>query len=264
MTKTNWSRCFSLLVVAVLLVAAAATPALAASVGESDVPEEGEVGEKVSATVTLDDLYNDPDLESWELAGETELEDVTWTVTYYDQTDSKTDQESFDGADFDGAAVDADDDASEVRVEVTGTVPEVENYSYDPEQTFLLMSLTQTRDGGSDDEIDAWRAHHHTSESREARLAIDAADAAVADAAGGDTADAERALRNAIDAYESGNFDLAANLAGESESKANEAKSSSRTKRLAMYGAGGFVGIVALIGGVAWWRSQRDGYDKLG
>ncbi|WP_101294332.1 hypothetical protein [Halegenticoccus soli] len=264
MTKTNWSRCSSLLLAGLLLVSALATPAAAVSVDERSVPEEGKVGEKVSATVTLSELYRNPDLEAWELAGETNLTDVTWTLTYYDQTGSKTGQQSIDGANFTGASISADTDVSEVRVKVTGTVPEVANYSYEPEQSFLLMRLTQTRDGGSSNEIGAWRAHHYTDDSRSARAAIDAARAAI-EAADADTSEAESALRNAIDAYESGNnFDHASNLASEAESAANEAKQSSETRRLLVYGAGGLFGLAALVGGAFWWRSRRDGYDKLG
>ncbi|SEO26046.1 hypothetical protein SAMN04487948_101393 [Halogranum amylolyticum] len=136
MTKTNSSRCFSLLVACLVLLTTVAAPAAAVSVAESDVPDEAEVGSQVSATVTLDELYKDPQLEAWTLQGETELTDVTWTVTSYDQTGSKLDQQSADGQ---NASVDvaAADDVSEVRVKVTGTVPEVENYSYDPAQQFL-------------------------------------------------------------------------------------------------------------------------------
>ncbi|TQR21869.1 hypothetical protein C9J85_18050 [Haloferax sp. wsp5] len=43
------------------------------------------------------------------------------------------------------------------RVTVTvGIVPEVESFSYDPAQTFTIISLDQTREGGSSNDIDSW------------------------------------------------------------------------------------------------------------
>jgi len=268
MTKTSWNRSFSvaLALTALLVLSAVAVPAAAVSVGEEDVPGDAAVGSQIEATVTLTQLYQDPQLEQWQLAGETELTDVTWTVSYIDQTGSKTGQESFDGQTFDGAEIATANGTAEVEIRVSGTVPEVTAYSYDPAQTFTVLALSQTREGGSTNAIDEWTATHYTESSREARNALDDAQAAIdsADSAGADVSEAETSIDNAVDAYENGNFDLAMNLADEAESRANSAQQSSQTFRLALYGVGGLVVIALLVGGFLYWRSQQDSHDKLG
>jgi len=243
-------------------VAALAVPAGAVSVAEENAPEEAAVGAQVTATVSLEELYRDPGYESWRLAGETDLTDVTWTVVYYDQTGSKVDQESFDGANFTSGQISADEGISEVEVKVTGTVPGIDAYSYDPAQQFTLLALNQTRSGGTQNDIDSWSAHHYTSESREARQAIDAASAAVESAGSPDAADEK--LAQAIEAYESENFGLAVELANEAEQRANETEQSRQTRQLLLYGAGGLVLVGLLVGGGLYWRRQQDSYDKLG
>lgn len=262
MIRTNWSRCFKLALVC-LLVASAAVPAAGVSTTDGEMPDEAEVGTQVNASVTLTDLYKEPSLESWTLAGETELADVTWTVTYYDQTGSKVDQEAFDGQAFDGAEIAAADGVSEVRVKVTGTVPEVEAYSYDPAQTVTLVSLTQTRSGGSSNDLAAREIHHYTEESAAARTALDGAAAAIASVDGANTEEAETTLDNAVSAFENGNFELATSLAGEAESGANAAEQSTETRRFIIYAVGGLVALGTLVGGVFWYRSRQSTHDKL-
>jgi len=268
MTKTSWNRSFSaaLALAALLVLSTLAAPAAAVSVGSEDVPGDAQVGSQVTATVTLTELYRNPQLEEWQLAGETELTDVTWTVTYIDQTGAKVGQESFDGQTFDGAAVVADNGTAEVEVRITGTVPEVTEYAYDPAQSFTVMALSQTRQGGSSNAVDEWTATHYTESSRSAREALDAARAAIdsAEGSGASVGEAEEAFGNAVDAYESGNFDLATNLAEEAESRANSAQQSNQLFQYALYAVGGLVVLGLLAGGVLYWRSQQDSYDKLG
>ncbi|WP_049984963.1 hypothetical protein [Halobellus rufus] len=261
MTKTSWSR-FSRLALACLFVLSVATvPVAAVSVGDSAVPSDEEVGTEVTATATLTELYQNPSLESWTLAGSTELTEVTWTVEYYDQTGAKVDQQSFDGQSFSGAQVNADDGTSRVEVRVTGTVPEVGDYTYDPAQSFTVMGLEQTREGGSTNEIETWTATHYTEESREARDAIDEASTAVEEV---DDDEAERRLQNAIEAYDGEEFNLAADLAGQAQERAEQTRQSNQRMQLALYGVGGLVVIGLLVGGFLYWRSQQSGHDKLG
>ncbi|SFK73965.1 hypothetical protein SAMN04487950_0856 [Halogranum rubrum] len=264
MTRTNLNHSSKLLVACLVLLTAVAAPAAAVSVADSDVPEEAEVGSQVSATVTLDELYKNPQLESWTLQGETNLTDVTWTVTSYDQTGSKLDQQSADGTNM-SVDVAAEDDVNEVKVKVTGTVPKVDNYSYDPAQQFLLMSLTQARDGGSSTELETWRAHHYTEESASARETLDSAATAVDSA---NSQQAEKTFDNAVSAYNNANgpedFELATELGNEAQSQADSAKQSDETMQLALYAVGGLLVVGVLVGGVLWYRSQQDSYDKLG
>jgi hypothetical protein len=202
-------------------------------------------------------------LETWTLEGQTELTDVTWTVEYYDQTGARVDQQSFDGQSFSGAQVSAEEGTSEVRVRITGTVPEVTEYSYDPPQSFTVLDLTQAREGGSSNDIDSWSATHYTQESREARNAIDDAAAAVEEV---NSQSAEQDLQRAIEAYngDGDEFGLAADLATQAQEDAEQTRQSNRLTRLALYGVGGLVVIGLLVGGVLYWRSQQGGPDKLG
>lgn len=262
MTKMNSNHCSRLAVLlAVCLVAMAATgPAAAISVANEDTPAEVEVGEKVTAAYTMEELYQNPSFESWSIEGETELENVTWTVTYYDQSDEKIDQYTHDGQSFSQSGVDIDSGVSKVRVQVTGEAPAVGNYTYDPEETFTVATLTQVRDGGSSNEIGTWEAHHYTENSKQARNAIDSANAAIEDADG--DSEAEDTRDTAVDVYGNGDFDNAIELANRAESEA----SSSQQRQMLLFGGLGLVGLVALVGGgyVLYQRSRQDSYDKLG
>ncbi|WP_117594602.1 hypothetical protein [Haloprofundus halophilus] len=268
MTRTNLNRSSKLLalVACSLLLSAFAAPAAAVSVAEEDAPAEGEVGEQVSATVTLDELYKNPQWNTWSVTGQTNLTDVTWTVTYYDQTGSKVGSDEFDGQNFSGATVSSDDGVSEVDVKVTGTVPEVTEYQYEEEQSFLLMGLSQSRNGGASNAIQSWETHHYTTESADARAAIENAEAAIESAGGADTQQAEQSLTQAIRAFDGDNpdFDLATELANEAEQQAGSAQQSSQTMQMAMYAVGGLVVLLVVAGGFFWYRSNQTTYDKLG
>jgi hypothetical protein len=266
MTKTNSSR-FSRVVLAALLVfLVAAAPATAASVTSEDVPEEAQVGTQVTATVTLEELYKNPTLESWQLAGETQLTDVSWTVVYYDQTGSKVDQREFTGQEFTGARVATDSDHAEVRVRITGTVPQIQQFSYDPPQEFLLMELVQTQQGGASNTLGTWNTHHYTERSDQARNAIDEAKAAIdeANAAGANTQEAQSDFDDAVAAYDDGSFDVAISLANKATDKAQSAQQSKQTQQTIVYAVGGLVVVGLLVGGFLWWRSKQQTYDRLG
>jgi hypothetical protein len=268
MTKTNWSRCFRAVVgllVVTSLLAAAVAPAAAVSVAEEEAPEDGQVGARYTATVTLNELYRNPQLEEWRLTGRTELVNVTWTVFIYDQTGARVDQESYDGQNFTSSMLSAgaENAPAEVEVRVTGTVPRISSYSYDPAQSFQVARLNQARPGGASNEIGTWSATPYTSQSREARQALDAARSAI-DSASVDTSQAESTFTNAVDAYEAGNFNNAVSLAERAQSEVESAESNQQTIQLALYAVGGLVIVGAVVGGVFWYRSQGDDYDKLG
>lgn len=261
----NSNRCsrLAVLLFAFALVASTAAPAAAAvSVSSADAPSEAEVGEDVTATFTLEQPFSQ--YEGWTLNGTTELNDVTWTVKLYDQAGDKVGQQSYDGQAF-NHSLNLSSNAVEVEVVVTGTAPEVENFSYDPPQQALLAELTQVREGGSSDTIDAWRFRPYTPDSDEAREAIAAAEAAISDAEqeGGDVSDAEDTLDSAVSSFDHGVFDTAIDLAEDAEESADSAAQSSQRTRLLLYGGLGLLATVAVVGGVFWYRSQQDDYDKL-
>jgi hypothetical protein len=146
---------------------------------------------------------------------------------------------------------------------VTGTAPPVEEFSYDPPQQFLLASLSLTREGGSSTDVGSWEAHHYTPESDEARSALDTA-ASTIEGTDADTAEASGTFDSAVDAYEGGNFDNAVTLAERATSQAESARQNSQLVQYAMYGVGGLLVVGAVVGGLVWYRSNQDSYDKLG
>jgi hypothetical protein len=279
MTAPRTRRLVALLVVVGFAVAGSAG---AVTVSEQDVTDSEQTGETITVSVTLDELYQNPNYESWSVAGETELENVTWIVEYVSQTGNEIRQVEVDGQYLNESVVenpeqlrvdaDADTPAAEVRVRVTGDVPEVETYSYpalgsdgDPE-SFLALELTQDRGaGGTANTIDSWRTVHFTQESREARDALDSARDTIEEAtdAGADVSDAEQDFERARTAYERGEFDLAVDLATDAEESAQsaiDARQSSLPTTL-LVGAALVVVLVLVAAAVFYFYRQREGPD---
>lgn len=254
----SWSRCFSTLVVSFLLLTAAVVPAAAVATSKDGVPEESKVSTETSATYTFDNLYTD--YESWTLHGETNLTGVTWTVRKLDQAGNQVSQQSYDGGEF-NESVDISENTATVEVTVRGTVPEIQNFSYAPDEQFTFARFQLLRNGGSQQEISTDRVHHYTEESKEARAELNDARQTI-DAAGGD-AKAEKTMNNAISAYNGENFGLAVELANEAASQAEQSQASQNRMQLLLYGAAGLLALLLVVGGIAYYRSQQDNYDKL-
>lgn len=231
-----------------------------------ELPSEAEVGAQTNATVMLTDLYRNPNLEAWTLRGETELTDVTWTLTLFDQGGNQITTRSYDGQTFEHTGIELEQDVSEVAVKVTGTVPSVTAYSYSPPQSFSMMNLTQTRPGGTSSAIGSWSAHHFTQESRAAREAIDQANATIdsARADGANTDSAEGTLQDAIEAYETRSFNLATSLAEEAASEAESSQQNTQFNRWLLYGSAAVILIGAVVGAVYWYQNREESYDRLG
>jgi hypothetical protein len=266
MTRTSLSRSSEVVLAALIVLLAAAVPAAAVSVGDEAVPGEGQVDTQMSASVALDELYQNPETERWQLAGRTELTDVSWTVVFYDQTGSQVALVEPTGQSFSEVTVAAADDTAEVEVRVTGTVPAVESYTYETPEQFLLMELTRGQEGGASDTIESWQSHHYTERSASAREAIDAAGAAIdaAESAGANPTDAEANYRDAIAAYDDGSFEVASNLADRAADQAESARQSRQQRRTIIYGGAGLLGLAVVVGGVVWWRSRQGPEDPLG
>lgn len=263
MNSTPSSRLAAALAVLGLLVAAV-VPAAAVSVSADGVPDRAQVGEKVSATFTLTELYTDYD--NWTLRGTTALANATWTITRYDNKGTQVGQQRTVTGGNVTQAVGGETDELTVRLE--GRVPEVGNFSYDPAQTFRFARLEQTQQGGTSDELDAWSVVHYTEASAAAREAIAAAEDAIAAAedAGADTSEAEELLRSAVSAYENPNFENAERLAGQAAEKADAAAQSKQQTSLLLL-VGGAVVALAVLGGLVYLFLQRrraNQYDKLG
>ncbi|WP_435100119.1 hypothetical protein [Halarchaeum sp. P4] len=259
----NLSRCSKLALAALLVLSALAVPVGAVSV-DGNTPPSAQVGSQQTATYTFTNLYEQYD--TWTLQGSTELTQVTWTVTLYDQTGAKIAQRSPTGQSFE-QQIQASEDVNKVTVRVEGTVPQVSEYSFDPPQQITFAKFMQAQQGGSSAVIGQPRmTRPYTEDSQQARNAIEAAQRAIENAqgAGADVSEEEARLQNAISAYNAGNFQNAVSIASQVEKDAQSAASSAKTQRWLFVGAGVVVALV-VIGGVVWWYlNQRDSYDRLG
>ncbi|MFB6217998.1 MAG: DUF4398 domain-containing protein [Halobacteriaceae archaeon] len=244
-------------------------PAAAVTVSSTDTPDEVRAGERITAEFTLEELYQNPQTGEWTLNGTTELEDATWTVTFFDQQGTQVATRDVGGQNVSVPGVNPDN-VAEVRVQVTGTVPEPDSYSYPENETFLVAELEQVRQGGTLNTIDSWEAVHFTEESREARQAIAAAGDAIeaAEAAGASVESEQDLLESAKSVYRDGNFEEAVNLAeqarNQAESARKQAESAQSRNQLLLYGGVGVVALLVLAGGLYWYRSTRQTHDKLG
>ncbi len=276
------NRSSKLTVLAVLLAVSVllAAPATAVTVAQTDVPQEAEAGSQISASFTLTDLYQDPQWEPWTLEGETELSNVTWTLTFIDPQGNEFHTETYNGQSFSQAGISTNHEqgtVTEIRVEITGDVPAPEQYTYPDNETFTLATLTQiSGDEGAHNEIDTWETHHYTVAeagnpdatpgSKDAREALDGARNAIddADEAGSDVSAAEETLENAISAYENGNFQNAVSLAEDAKDEAESAQQSQQQSQMVLFGGVGLVVVLLIAGGFWYYRQQQDDYDKLG
>jgi len=238
---------------------ALAGTASAFTVSAEGVPSESAVGEEVSVTYTIDDPFTDAPNE-WTLAGETELENVSWTVTVL-RAGSQVSQETYGDQAFE-KGLDIDNNGDQVRVELVGTTPAVGNYTYDPEERYQVASLSQVS-GSNEEEFQNDTAHHYTEESKSARQAIGDAESAI-DAAGGN-AEAEELVASAVSSYENGNFENAENLAGQAQTQAEQSQQNQQRNQMLLMGAGALL-VLLLLGGGGYYlytQQQGDEYSKL-
>lgn len=257
--KMSWIRSSKSTAVLVLLLVAVAAVGTAAAVttASTEAPEEASVGEEVTVSVTLTDLYNESD--NWTLNGTTQLNNVTgWEVTKI-QPNGSENTESFDGQTAFETRVESADNLDSIEVTITGDVPAVEQFSYEPRQTFVAADLNRIV-GENVNDVEEVTVHHYTNESRDARAAIDEAESAVN---GTDSSEAQETLASAISAYDNGNFPNAIDLAEEAQNDAESAEQSAQTMQLILLGGGALVLVVLLGGGFYYYRSQKDDYDKL-
>lgn len=240
-------------VLAVLLALVLAVGAAGAVNVNADAPDDAKAGSDITASFELTNLYSTYD--SYVLQGRTQLLNVTWTVEMFNAADTKIDAGgAYDGQTF-AQPVDIQSNAVRVRVTIAGTVPAVQNYSYSPEEQFLLANLVQARQNGTSSVITTARAHHYTQDSRQARQAIDSAQAAI-EAAGGHQ-QAERTLESAISAYNNENFQNAVSLAQQAEETASQKQATQSRNELILMGVGALVLVGLVVGGFIYWRNSR-------
>lgn len=215
------NRCSRTTLLVVAVVALVATAGLAGALSfEQSVPEESEVGTTATASVEVTDLYDDH--AEWQIAATTELEDPEWTAELYSDGDLLEERsnadDTLDPIELDEDASDAPD---EIRVEVEGEVPAVEEWSYEDGQPIAAIELVG-HDGESEFDVQRWSTDRFTTGdpgSAEAASALDdtrdAIDAASDD--GEDVAEAEDLFDDAVAHYDDGEFADAVETAEEAE-----------------------------------------------
>ncbi|QDX40555.1 DUF4398 domain-containing protein [Salarchaeum sp. JOR-1] len=268
MNSNRSSRAVVAVLGLVLLVAAVAPAAAAVPSIDGSAPDTAEVGSTVDRTYTLTDLFTE--YNEWTLTAETDLSEVTWTVTTYDNTGQQIAQETYTGQSFQHALV-ASDGAVRATVRLQATVPEVSEslWSYDPPQQYTVAEFAQTQQGGSSTTISEYLTRPYTQQSSQARTQIDQAKAAIQDAENSDVSvsDAKATLQNAVSAYNNANFQLAVDLANEAEQQAEDALSaaqqSQQTTRLLLYGGVALVVVLLAAGGYLLYRRNQGSQDKL-
>jgi hypothetical protein len=224
---------------------------------QADAPAEAQVGEEITVSATITDVYETAD--QWRLNGTTELRNVTgWTVTKVTPS-GETNTTQFDGATDFEVAITGEENIDHINVTITGDVPPVEQFSYDPPQSFVAANFDRIQ-GNNVNDIETITVHHYTNESKQARQLIDEAIAAVNDTSSND---AQSDLDSAISAFENKNFPNAKDLSQSAIDAAESAEQSQQTTQLILYGVGALVVLALLGGGVYYWRSQQESYDKL-
>ncbi|WP_232686408.1 hypothetical protein [Halobacterium zhouii] len=257
----NSSRCSELAVALVVLVLVATVPAAAVSIS-GDAPSKTKVGEKQRTTFTLTEPFSD--YEEWTLKLQTELTDVTWRITTYDNADNQVSEKTLTGQSVE-YHLQAKSGVTRVEVRLVGTAPGVNNWSYDPAQQFTYAKFVQAQQGGSSDTVKRLTTRPYTTESQNARTAITSAKRTIDDVEdAADVSGAKSDLQDAIEFYNSGNFQQAIQNANQAEEAAKAAASSAQQMDTLLMVGAGIVVLLVVLGGVYWYLQQRETYDKLG
>jgi len=235
----SWTHSSRILTLGVVLALALGTAGVATAVtfDDSQVPDELEVGEQETVTVTMEEPFEgQPD--SWTLQTSSEFQSANINIR----------AETVGGETISGSngqiTLSADDGVQTVVIEASGTVPEIggDSYSYEnPEQeNFVALAVS----GGVQNQ---WEVHRYTEGSQEARQAIDDA----VDRTSMDNSD----VQTAISLYDSGSdFEQATSVANDVVSS-QESQEQSQTMLLF---AGAAVVLIALLGGGYYVYSQKQ------
>ncbi|MXR51849.1 hypothetical protein GRX03_09550 [Halovenus sp. WSH3] len=211
---------------------------------DSGVSDEMQVGQQETATVVIQEPFAERDV-GWTLVVDSEFEDAGITITTT-TVDGTTNQVSGEGR----AQMTLDNEGiREVEIEVSGTVPEIQQYSYEsPEQE----NFTALRINDSSGVIETWSVHRYTEQSREARNRLDEA----LEYTSQDSQD----FQSAVTLYNSGEFEQAT---AEADSIIDSGESSEQTQTLLFAGVGVVVLLVLAGGGYYLYQQRSQNTNKL-
>lgn len=252
----NSNHSFKLLITLLVLVVAAAGVTGAVSI-TGDAPNEAEVGSEVTENYTISQPFQPR--SSWTLQGTTELANATWTVREIDTAGVVVERSTYPTKDdptpkqFEHE-LSQGEDVNKVTVELSGNVPPISNYTFDPKEQLLVASLNQVTTSDNE-QLAQFQTHPYDEDSKEAREALNSAQSAIDEVGGHDGA--ENDLENAIQFYNNGQFESAIENADRAESKASDAKQRSDLIQLGILAGGVIVLLTLVVGGFYWYRSKQ-------
>ena len=256
MSWTHSSKVAALGVLLAITVGVAGTAAAVSFTG--DAPEPTEVGESVEMSTTVEEPFVDqPD--NWTIQGETELENANWFIEIRDAGDNAVAEQEASGQSIE-QELSLEENHNTVTITVNGEVPELgeDQFNYEDIEKENYTAMELTRAGGEDGStLQTYKAHRYTEESQSAREAIDSASEIVEESGG---ADAQAQLDRAIGAYDSGNFELAKELATDAETTSQQA---GQNRQLLLIGGGVVVALIVIGGIVFWWRNREEEAHRL-
>jgi VIT1/CCC1 family predicted Fe2+/Mn2+ transporter len=258
MSWIRYSKAFTLGVLLALSVVAAGTAA-GLSVTTENAAAEYRVGQPVSVNVTIEDPFTGDAANQWTLNGRTEATEVVWSVRVLDQGQVVRPEETFGSASF-NYTLSRDGGGDTVVIQLQGTAPAIENYTYAPEERFTVADMNRIS-GSNTADLETIEAHHYTNESKEARDAIESAEQAYDEDGGPDSV--QNRINDSIAFYESEQFGQAVDNANEARTQVSQAEQSQQTTTLILYAVGAIVLLALIGGGIYYWRSQQESYSKL-
>lgn len=237
----NWTHSSKVIVFAVLLTVSlgAAGTATAFGFDDSGVNDEMQVGQQETATVVMEAPFAERN-PGWTLVVDSEFESAGITIT---ATTASGEQIQTSGQGSAELALD-NEGINKVEIEVSGTVPEIEQYSYQnqEQESFVAVRVNDSASGV----IETWNVQRYTEDSQRAREKLDQA----AQEASEDNEDFQQART----LYNSGEFEQSISA---SDQIINSAESSEQTQTLLFVGAGVVV-LLVLAGGGYYVYSQRS------
>ncbi|ERH09956.1 MAG: hypothetical protein J07HX64_01721 [halophilic archaeon J07HX64] len=251
--------------VVVVVVLGAGALGAAAVPFDGDTPGSAEVGDEVQVEeLRLTEPFQVSD-SGWTMRVSTELENPRLQVTALNSPGNTVGEKEFDVTnDTVSMAID-DSSINEIVLSVRGDVPAIAGpgpgaYDYenrDRENITVLEIEEVFEDQVETVENGTFELHRFTSDSRDARQAIDSASAAAEEA---DSDEARDRIQEAITFYDNAEFGNAITAANDAEGRADTGGGGPSTPLL----VGAVLALVVVVGGVAYYlRSKQDSANKL-
>lgn len=242
---------------ALLVITLVAVGTAAAYSISGNAPQEAEVGSTITVNATIENPFGSEDgPEAWTVVGETGLNDANWRIET-ENIGAENGLKVGSGSQI-SKRVSAANGTNTIVVSVTGTVPEANQYSFENQANVTALTVKQEI-SGSIQQSDSWTVKKFTTESKNARQAINAAIDAGARNAG---EEAQNALSNAIAFYNSGNFEKAIESANKAERLAKQ--QSGGGPSMLLIGGAVVLLLIVVVGGVAYvYQSNKSAGHKL-